>query len=283
MIGEELNEPEGELPLESSPEGTESEEESTEEEFGSEPQGEGLPGSKEEDPFVKKFEGEEVFYDASKVPEELRASFKEMQGQWTRKNQELSLEKMSLEEYKQKSAVYDQLMGDDRVIGFLRQLQEDEARGEMQSQELPEFFDGDPEQFQAVVNLLKQTQKKLSALEDKQRQAETQQTIRSEFEAFVRRHPDWEQYRGAMSNLFKDDRSLSYEAAYRWARDLAYESKRSQAARKKEALSKSTERDGVRPTKRIPKKVTTFDEAVRVALEELNMPASDWIPQKRER
>lgn len=185
----------------------------------------------------------DVFYDATKVPTELKATYLDMQRRFTQKTQNLS-------ESKQKAELFDQLLQDEEAIAALRELHQRRQGG------VSEEEDEDSGDVASVVR------QEVSPLQQKIRMMEVQR----EKEIFERAHPDWRKEVGedAMKAVWRENPYLSMEHAYRLAR---YDTDQT----RKVNSSKTVERRGVSRGANTRVKVDSWEDAVRAAHSKLSL------------
>lgn len=217
-------------------------------------------------------EGQEgtAFYDASKVPEALRPTFLEMQKAFTQKTQAIAGQRANIEGLAAKAQTLDQLLQRKEFVDLLYQMKSKDFQGPQE-----EYPNLDPEVVTTIQSLIQRELSRVAApLQD--RQAMTEALI--EKEQFVKAYPDWEQYRDRMTTAFQRNAhnpKFTFEDAYFWARGQAAQEHRSRAAVAADRAKRSVERPGTsRPAPRA-EKITSFQDAVNAALNELGMKRSE--------
>jgi hypothetical protein len=205
---------------------------------------------------------EETFYDATKVPEDLRATFREMQASLTKKTQSLSekekkLDKLlgnagNLEEVGYKAQVLDSLLENPKVAAFLKRLNAGE--------DVDFMNESDPESEllqQAVERAVKPVRQELSQYKQ---QAMAEKAI-AEFKAA---HPDWKKYESGMDKAWSQNKSLDLEGAYRWAvYDKAME--RRAASSKADRSVERGSQTSLRGDKTGDPHINSLDDAIKFA------------------
>lgn len=201
----------------------------------------------------------ESFYDATKVPEDLRASFTEMQGAMTRKSQQMSAKLKAAEAraaaVAEKAATLDQIMSEPRFVAYLRAVASGQAPPEAASSY---DTDGLEPEIQAQVQRAVQPHK------DEIQRMQTRMALEQEKSAFVNAHPDWPKWKGAMDVEWAGNQHLSMEQAYGLAR---YRTAQRQAtSRQAEVESRSTRGNAV-----VDREAKTFEDAVSIAAQTLRL------------
>lgn len=208
---------------------------------------------------------EETFYDATKVPEGLRATFKEMQAAFTQKTQTAADLRKQAEQVTYKAQILDQLLQNQQVVSFLQDLQEgkvDETGEEV-----------DPNVASIVDRRMAPVQAQLQAMQ-------VRLQIEQERIDFIGKHPDWEQYKDGMKQVWAENpaSNLTMEQAYKIAKADVLE--RQQADRQKR---QTVVRSGVE-TPATQRKTTgagtvpkTVEEAAEMALKELGISRQEYM------
>jgi hypothetical protein len=193
------------------------------------------------------------FYDASKVPEELRASFTEMQGAMTKKSQKMSAAVRAAEAKAQalseKAQTLDQIMSEPRFVAYLQAVASgQDPLGSGMSNDA----DGLEPEIQAQVERAVQPHK-AELLRMQQRMA-----LEQEKSQFVVAHPDWPKWKGAMDAEWNGNQHLTMEQAYGMARYRA-------AQRQADSRRTEVERQGTRGP------AVVDNDAVKIAAESLRL------------
>lgn len=211
--------------------------------------------------------GEQTFYDPADVPTELRPTFLELKKAYTQKTQGLAARQKELSEAEYKSGLFDDLMRNPQVVGYLRQLRNGEVSEEGEGSE---DLDMDPGVAQAVTRAIDPLRKELSQLQ-------RQTAVDRERSQFTKAHPNWEQYWDGMQKAWREDQNRSMVDAFNWAR----EEERSVSAKREKQQQKVAQAGVERPgtsavvTKKIPEK-PSWGEAVNAAFEELQLDRRKW-------
>lgn len=232
---------------------------------GTGPSGEG--GGAEE--FASEFKGE-TFYDPNVVPIELRPTFREMQKANTQKNQAMAAKVKEAEEHVHRAGLFDNLVADERVVGFLKQLDAaDRGEGPTPGGVDSEDPDLDPAVQAAIAKAIKPVQEQLLQTRQKLQVSDEKTT-------FIAAHPDYETYMDGMQEAWKQNPARSMEDAYNWAFRQSYLGKVESLEKKRAASKASVETGGSSvPTVRTAK-INNFKDAVRAALEEHGMRRQDF-------
>lgn len=192
-------------------------------------QGQSPPGSKQET------YSEDSFYDASQVPPELQGSFKEMQGAFTKKTQQLAElrkqyegELQGLGSVRQKAQVMDQLLRDQRFVDFLNTV--DQQGGDE--------YQGDTSEDPSVRMYLEQ------ALTPYQRRVESLErriAAGQELAQLAAKRPDYRRYQNEIAEALQENPNRTLEDAYNAAVIRQLDSRRESLSRKKAAQKASVE------------------------------------------
>lgn len=231
-------------------------------------------------------DAEVTFYNVNDVPEDLRPTFKEMQGAFTKKTQALSAKLKEAEVYKTHAGLFREVMGDDRVVQYLEHL---DAGGDPENfRYVPSGVAGgqrfgggsaggngseDSETDPVVADLRRQVQK-LQADVSRTRQ---KQQFGDEKARFVAAHPDWEKYKDGMQKAFEQNPNRSFDDAYNWAFRQSYLAKVHALRQQKKRAGASVEGPGVpgEPSQEY-NKVGTFREALAASVDQLGLNRMDY-------
>jgi hypothetical protein len=185
---------------------------------------------------------------------------KQFKSAFTKKTQVLSEERKGMAEYVQKAMVLDKLLADPRIQNFLTGLE-----GNGNSDDLGDD-DSEPT-LQGVRKVVRPLQEKIQNLEEQS----VNFRIMQEREAFVRSNPDWERIVGkdGLAESWRRNQHATIEEAYLAAVGRKVIARRN--AKAKESPPE-VERPGIpRKGATAPKKVESFDDALKQALDELGM------------
>ncbi len=179
---------------------------------------------------------EETFYDASKVPPELQATFREMQGAQTQKSQQTAqLRKQyeaglsQFEGAQKKAQVMDQLLQDPRFQDFINTVDQPQQGTGYQEDALV-----DPSVQAHLDSAVAPLQRRVDDLD--RRYAAGQ-----ELAQLAVKRPDYAKYEGEMLAALKQNPSRTLEDAYNAAVINKLDSRRETLRRTKQAQSASVE------------------------------------------
>ena len=178
---------------------------------------------------------EETFYDASKVPPELQATFREMQGSLTKKTQSISeirkqyeSELQGLGSVKRKAQVMDQLLRDQRFIDFVNAVDSGQETWDQEDSSV------DPSVRMHLTQALSPVQQRLSEIE--RRIAAGQ-----ELAQLAARRPDYRNYQSEILEAVRENPNRTLEDAYNAAVMQKLDLRRGALSRKKAASMSSVE------------------------------------------
>lgn len=215
-----------------------------------------------------------TFYNATDVPEELRPTFKEMQKAFTQKTQKLASEVKQAESAQYHAKLFRELMGDQRVVAYLEELENTGGGVGTQAEGLPvRGYSSEDSEVDPHVAELRRTVQKLQGEVNRTRQ---RQDINAEKAAFVTAHPDWKKFEGGMDEAWKRVPQRSYEDAYNWAFRQSYLTKKGQLERQRSRAQAGVERPGPVADTKKTHKVDSFQDAVRASLDELGMSREEF-------
>jgi len=215
---------------------------------------------------------EETFYDATKVPAELRPTFREMQGALTRKTQALAekerkLEQLlgnagNIEEAGYKARILDGLLENPRVVRYLERLNDGE---------IPDDLDGEEAESELLDRKVKKAVEPIQReLSEHRMRAQAEKAL----EEFKRKHPDWEKYRSGMEKAWSTNKLLDLEGAYRWAVYDVAETKKRTAAKSSRSVERGAGKFLPANSKNSSTKVSNIDDALRLAFREKGLKYS---------
>ena len=219
----------------------------------------------------------EVFYDASKVRPELKASYVEMQRAYTQKTQELARLRKEAEsrggsspEDARQAEILRGLLQDTRVVKFLQKLRGEDA--------MPSGDDDGGTEDDSYVDpsVSAVVEKRVGPLKAELTNLRAQVTASQEWTRFVRAHPDYTVYQEGMVEAMKENPSRNYEDAYSVAFTKHAQKVLAQRRQRSEARNSAPEGggSGAQATKR-EKVPSSFQEAVDASLEELSLTRKD--------
>lgn len=258
-----IEEPEGLRPQESG--------DSEEPELPDGSQGGEQSGAEAEVPPVPGSDQAATFYDATKVPPELKPTFQEMQASLTRKYQELANQRRSLEPVQQKAQLFDALMADPEVVDVLNTLRTQRGSGGRGSDNGDEGTDagsGDDPRVRNLENQFQQMQRQME-------QQLIQSSVFSEREELTKCYPDWPKYRDWMGVAIQENPNRDLEAAYLVARARVEEHRRQTQGAKKPPLVEAPSSAASRGRPSHSKTPDSWEDAVRMTLDERGLDRRD--------
>jgi len=226
-----------------------------------------------------------TFYDASKVPTELQATFREMKTAFTKKTQSLSQDRKALEDRERRlsndqnqAEIFRDLMGNAPVREYIMKL----AKGESSTSEGEGSGDlGIDPELHTII------QKEIKPFKDQILQLQGQLSSQRTLAEFERAHPDWEQYREGMETVLKRDledvnrgvrdRMRSPEDAYNAAFAMAAKERIEAHRKTKERERAAAEKPGAAPrtVKKSSGLVSSIREAAKKAADEMGIEYGD--------
>ena len=210
-----------------------------------------------------------TFYNPKDVPEGLRPTFVEMQGAFTKKTQRLSAQLKEADAFKYHAGLFNELMADQRVVGFLEQLDSTDSgdapsaggSGSEDTEVSPEFI---------------ALKKQVGVLSQELNRTRQKGELSDERSRFVRAHPDWQEYKGGMDQAWKLDSNRTMEDAYNWSVVSSLRARQGSAANQRRRADASVERPGSGQDALRPAKPGSFRSAARAALDEHGLDRSQF-------
>lgn len=176
-----------------------------------------VPGKQEDGP---------TFYDASKVPPELQATFRDMQRGLTQKFQEIAQTKRDLAGAEVKASYWDAVMSDPEIVQVLASVQaRRNGLGSQAGEEDPEGDDGSAIPDPRVRKLEAQLQE----LQEREAQRQVQSSVATEKARLTAEYPDWEDYRDWMAVALDENPNRTLPDAYLAAKAMVAKHLKSQA------------------------------------------------------
>lgn len=214
------------------------------------------------------------FFDGDVSPE-LEPERKRMQAAFTKKTQALAQEKREFAGEVHKASLFDQLMANPAVVDFLNQLQSGQPSSQRSGRQQQEanFFD-EESTGTAIPEVISQ---EISSLRDEVKGLKMQEELRK----FGQAYPNWEQEKEGMLESWKANPYLSIEDAYlRSVGRKALAAQQNRARQQQEQSrreSLSTEQPTAPRSQKAIQPATTWDEAVKQALDMHKMSSKDFF------
>lgn len=238
------------------------------------------------------------FFSLEDIPEEhremLRPSWRAMQRAWTQKHQALADRSREMNRVEYQAGLLQELLQNPRVAKFLREEAARERQGDASGEPLPSS-DGheagsDEADFDPSVQRMIQREverhlrRHVAPVQEQLSNLEGRMTVSQEREAFVRRHPDYEDYLDDMEDVFRaHGADIPMELAYQSAWFKRDQQRKSALARQQQARASGLERGGTpRPVRTTnPKPARNWGEALEAAFEELGLDPQQYGYRRR--